>query len=144
MAATKVNLTKLARTSNANAVRGCSCEIFLHEIYHNIMKVSLHENFQVYGILYVLYNKNVLATWKFMLPYRINLWKFHVEKTFMQPQMGATCPKILWTKLLQEAIYNISIHGKFSPSSFQLYAIILATITIIPTSGKGSWATAVG
>ena len=31
MAATKINLTKLVRTINANVVRGRSYEIFLHE-----------------------------------------------------------------------------------------------------------------
>ena len=40
--------TKLACTINTNAVRGRSYEkIFYTKIYHT--KVSLHENFQIYG-----------------------------------------------------------------------------------------------
>ena len=41
-------LRKLARTINANVVRGRSYAIFYAKIYHT--KVSLHENFQIYGI----------------------------------------------------------------------------------------------
>ena len=40
-------LRRLACIINANAVRGHSYEIFLYKIY--CTKVSLHENFQIYG-----------------------------------------------------------------------------------------------
>ena len=52
MAATKINLMKIiACTINANAVRGCSYEKFF--TYH--IKVSVHENFQIYGVMYKLH-----------------------------------------------------------------------------------------
>ena len=45
---TKLILRKLVHTINANAVRGRSYEKFFYtKIYHT--KVSLHENFQIYG-----------------------------------------------------------------------------------------------
>ena len=40
-------LRKLVRTINANMVRGRSYKFFYTKIYHT--KVSLHENFQIYG-----------------------------------------------------------------------------------------------
>ena len=44
----KLILWKLVHTINANVVRGCSYKkIFYTKIYHT--KVSLHENFQIYG-----------------------------------------------------------------------------------------------
>ena len=36
MAATKINLTKLVHTINANTVRGCSYEKFLHESFFTL------------------------------------------------------------------------------------------------------------
>ena len=52
MAAMKINLTKLACTINANAVnavRGRSYENFFTQKFIIYTKVSLHENFQIYG-----------------------------------------------------------------------------------------------
>ena len=50
MAAMKINLTKLACTINANAVRVkgvVPMNFFYTKIYHT--KVSLYKNFQIYG-----------------------------------------------------------------------------------------------
>ena len=38
-------------TVNANVVRGRSYEKFYTKVYH--MKISLHENFKIYGILLI-------------------------------------------------------------------------------------------
>ena len=51
MAATKINLTKISMHFNANVVRGRSYEKFFAKIYHT--KLSLHENFQIYGNYYM-------------------------------------------------------------------------------------------
>ena len=60
MVATKLILRKLACTINANAVRGCSYDFFLHENFKYHTKVSLHEIFQIYGSYYS-YNNGLLA-----------------------------------------------------------------------------------